>query len=91
FSAQFGGQFQGYTLGNVMGAQFYEAALRAVPEVPEKIRQGDFRPLKGWLDANVYRHGAKFTGAELVERATGAALSSDAYVRYLTGKFMPLV
>ena len=38
-----GGSFQGYTLGNIMGAQFYAAALRARPSIPAEIAQGPVR------------------------------------------------
>ena len=31
YSGPIGGSFQGYTLGNILGAQFYEAALKAQP------------------------------------------------------------
>src|SRR5512138_3060793 len=37
FSGRIGGVFQGYTLGNILGAQFYAAALRANPGIPDEI------------------------------------------------------
>src|SRR5690606_37653504 len=44
-----GGAFQGYTLGNILCGQFYAAALKAHPEIPEEIEQGRFDTLHGWL------------------------------------------
>jgi carboxypeptidase Taq len=82
-----GGVFQGYTLGNLMSAQFYEAALKAHPEIPEHIRQGNFATLHGWLKANVYWPGSKFTADELLVRATGQSLTIAPYIRYLQGKY----
>lgn len=82
-----GGVFQGYTIGNILSAQFYETALKAHPEIPDQIRQGEFGTLRGWLTEHIYRHGAKFTADELTERATGSQLSIDPYIRYLKGKF----
>src|SRR5206468_7805868 len=35
-----GGQFQGYTLGNVMAAQLHAAALRANPQISGEIASG---------------------------------------------------
>ena len=87
FAGTIGGAFQGYTLGNIMSAAFYDAALRANPAIPEQIGRGEFAPLHGWLRENIYRHGAKFTANELVERVTGGPLSIDPYVAYLRGKF----
>ena len=82
-----GGVFQGYTLGNIMGAQFYEAAIQAHPEIAAEIGQGRFDVLLGWLRENIYQHGSKFTAAELVECVTGGPLSIEPYLRYLRSKF----
>jgi carboxypeptidase Taq len=82
-----GGQFQGYTLGNILSAQFFEAALQAHPQITGEIEAGKFGALHGWLKENIYRHGRKFTAPELIERVTGGALSIDPYVRYLRTKY----
>lgn len=82
-----GGAFQGYTLGNIFGAQFYEAALEAHPGIPEEIGMGRFITLHDWLKENIYRSGAKFTAEELMQRVTGNPLSIEPYIRYLEGKF----
>jgi carboxypeptidase Taq len=46
--------------------------------------------LHAWLRENVYRHGAKFTAAELVQRATGGPMSIEPYLGYLWDKYQPL-
>jgi carboxypeptidase Taq len=85
-----GGQFQGYTLGNILSAQFFEAAVRANPGIPADIGRGEFGTLHAWLREHVYRHGAKFTPVELVERATGKPMTIDPYMAYLEGKYRSL-
>lgn len=90
FFDHIGGVFQGYTLGNIMSAQFYEAALRAYPDIPAQIKAGGFQTLHSWLKENIYQHGSKFTAAELVERATGGPLSIEPYMNYLRGKYEAL-
>ena len=82
-----GGVFQGYTLGNIMNAQFYEAALRAHPEIPAEIAHGEFATLHNWLKTNIYQHGSKYTASELMERTTGQPLSIEPYIRYLRAKY----
>jgi carboxypeptidase Taq len=82
-----GGAFQGYTLGNIMSAQFFDAALKAHPEILDEIEAGEFGALRRWLVENVYRHGRKYTPSELVERVTGGPLSVEPYIRYLWTKY----
>jgi carboxypeptidase Taq len=87
FAGVIGGSFQGYTLGNVLSAQFFESAARAHPDIPAEIERGEFGVLHGWLRENIYQHGRKFTAAELVERVTGEPMSIEPYMRYLRTKF----
>ena len=90
YASFIGGQFQGYTLGNILAGQLYAAALRKYPGIPGEIAQGRFATLHGWLKENVYQHGAKFTAAELIERVTGKPMGTDDYIAYLWGKYQPL-
>ena len=87
YSGAIGGGFQGYTLGNVMSAAFWQAANAAHPEIGDQIAQGQFDTLLGWLRTNIYQHGSKFTAAELVQRVTGAPLHIDPYIGYLKTKY----
>jgi carboxypeptidase Taq len=87
FAGTVGGAFQGYTLGNVLSALFYDAALAAHPEIPGEIEQGQFATLHTWLRDNIYTHGAKFTADELVQRVTGRPMRIEPYIEYLRGKF----
>jgi carboxypeptidase Taq len=87
FSGFIGGAFQGYTIGNIMSAQFYEAALKAHPEIEQEIAQGEFSTLHNWLKNNIYWHGRKFSPDEIVKRSSGKALSIEPYIRYLKSKY----
>jgi carboxypeptidase Taq len=87
YDGYIGGMFHGYTLGNMLSAQFYEAALRAHPEIPAVIEQGRLSSLYRWLREEVYQHGSKYTTEELVQRATGAPLRVEPYVDYLQAKY----
>jgi carboxypeptidase Taq len=90
YAGVIGGVFQGYTLGNVMSAQFFDAAVKANPAIPAQIVSGEFGTLRGWLRENVYQHGAKFTAAEVIQNATGSPMSIEPYMAYLWRKFQPL-
>ncbi len=87
YSGLIGGSFQGYTLGNILGAQFYATALEAHPEIPNDIEKGEFNTLHNWLKSNIYQHGSKFTAPELIERATGKPMTIAPYINYLKTKY----
>jgi carboxypeptidase Taq len=82
-----GGAFQSYVLGNLMSAQFFDAALRAHPDIPQQIEAGDFATLRTWLATNIHAHGRALTADEIVLRATGQPLSTTSYLSYLRTKF----
>jgi carboxypeptidase Taq len=90
YSGFIGGGFQGYTLGNLMSAQFFQAAVKAQPEIPAEISQGNFAPLKNWLTENIYWHGSKFTADEFLLRATGQGLTIEPFMNYLEEKYKAL-
>ncbi len=87
YAGGIGGAFQGYTLGNILSAQFYAAALKAHPSIPNEMKQGQFSTLHGWLKDNIYKYGRKLTAPEVVERATGSPMSIDPYIQYLRNKY----
>jgi len=87
YSGIIGGVFQGYTLGNIMSAQFFEAALQAHAAITSEIQEGKFDTLHSWLKQNIYQHGRKYTPSELVGRVTGGPLSIAPYIRYLRSKY----
>ena len=90
YSGIIGGAFQGYTIGNILGAQFYDYALKEHPEIPAQIENGKFDTLLNWLKENIYLHGAKFTAPELVEKVTGGPISIEPYIHYLKTKYRQL-
>jgi carboxypeptidase Taq len=87
YTGQIGGMFQGYTLGNLMSAQFFEAALLAHPEISSEIDQGHFNTLHNWLKDKIYKHGCKYTATELIRGVTGADLGIEPFIRYIRRKY----
>ncbi|WP_110515814.1 carboxypeptidase M32 [Herpetosiphon llansteffanensis] len=82
-----GGSFQGYTLGNILSAQIFDAAVKANPNVPTEISQGQFANLHNWLKSNMYVHGRKYSVPTLIRKVTGQDLSIEPYIRYLRTKY----
>jgi carboxypeptidase Taq len=87
YTGRIGGMFQGYTLGNLMSAQFFAAVLLDHPEVYSQIEQGNFSTLHSWLKEKIYQQGRKFTAAEMMQRVTGKSLSTQPLIQYIRQKF----
>jgi carboxypeptidase Taq len=81
------GYFPTYTLGNVLSAQLFAAAQKALPTLRADIQAGQFANLLQWLRHNIHQHGSRYRPKDLVLQATGKPLSTDAYLHYLTEKF----
>jgi carboxypeptidase Taq len=87
FTGSMGGAFQSYTIGNILSAQFYAAALKAHPDIPGEIAAGEFNTVHNWLREHLYQHGRKFKPDELVDRTTGGPMSIKPYISYLRTKY----
>jgi carboxypeptidase Taq len=87
YTGSMGAAFQSYTIGNILSAQFYAAAVKVHLEIPSDIAAGDFGTLHAWLRTHLYQHGRKFKPHELVERATGGPMSTRPYLAYLRTKY----
>lgn len=84
------GSFPGYTVGNVMSAQFLAQAHKDVPGLQDALDRGEYAPLLGWLQQNIYRHGRAYSAEELLVRITGQPLHVQPYLDYLERKFSDL-
>ena len=87
YTGSMGGAFQSYTIGNILSAQFYAAALKAHPEIPNEIAAGEFSTLHAWLREHLYQHGRMFKPQELVERTTYRPMSTKPYIAYILAKY----
>ena len=90
WSAGLFGSFPGYTLGNLIAAQVFEAAHAQMPDLDERLADGDYRALLDWLTENIYRHGRAYSVSELLLRVTGADLHVAPLLRYLEAKYADL-
>ena len=90
FSGGFGISFVSYTLGNVINAQLYNAAVDTTAGLADAMQEGDFSGLLQWTRDYVHCHGNKYTPAELVKKAAGQQLGTDAFCHYIKKKFTEL-
>jgi carboxypeptidase Taq len=83
------GYFPTYTLGNLYAAQLAEAAERETGRtVEESVAEGRLRDLLAFMRERVHSHGARLPTRELMRRATGAELGTDALIAHLTRAYV---
>lgn len=81
------GYFPSYALGNLYAAQLFEKMFEDTPGLWDRIAEGDFAPVLGWLRRNVHHAGRRKTASELIRHVTGRELTAAPYLRYLEMKY----
>ncbi|MBD9525255.1 MULTISPECIES: carboxypeptidase M32 [Paracoccus] len=81
------GYFPTYALGNVYAGCLHRALRQAVPDLDQSLALGDASPAVEWLRENVQRHGGLYRPRDLIEQATGEAVSEAPLLDYLEEKF----
>jgi carboxypeptidase Taq len=81
------GYFPTYALGNMYAAQFFETAQEQLGSLDAMFREGEFQPLRNWLNEKIHRHGKRYPANRLVQVVTGRPLSAAPLVKHLQFKF----
>jgi carboxypeptidase Taq len=69
-------------------AQLFQAAVAAVPSIPDDLARGEFGPLLGWLREHVHALGSSVTAAEMLQRATGKPLDAGVFKAHLRRRYV---
>ncbi len=80
------GSFPTYTIGNVMSAQFYQAALKE-PGMQDAVNNANYQPLLKWLIENIYKYGRTYSPDQILQRSTGSPLNVKPYLNYIQHKY----
>lgn len=86
WSAGLVGYFSTYSLGNIYASQMFEAANTELGDLEAMFADGEFSPLKEWLNRNVHQHGQTYSPDELIEKITGQPLNHAGLVKHLKDK-----
>ncbi|USZ71091.1 carboxypeptidase M32 [Natronosalvus halobius] len=81
------GYFPTYSLGSVLAAQLYAAAQDELGDLDDRVHEGDFADLNGWLREEIHAHGKRYTTPDLVEEATGEDYTADYFLEYAKDKY----
>ncbi len=81
------GYFPSYTLGAMYACQFFNTMKRELPDTEKYIGEGNFAPIKNWLNEKIHSQGSLFSPQELVQRVTGEPLNPNHFIDYLKTKY----
>ena len=81
------GYFPTYSLGNVYAGCLHAALRTALPDLDDRLAQGDTSGATAWLRDNVQRHGGLYRPREVIARASGMGPSAAPLLAYLQDKF----
>lgn len=85
------GYFPSYTLGAIIAAQLFQRLEQEMPDVRDKIRRGDFKPIREWLQRKIHTVGSLYPSPdELLVHATGRPMDPSIFVNYLKTKYAAL-
>lgn len=82
------GYFPSYTLGAMCAAQYFAAMRRAIPDLESRLGAGDLKPVFGWLEENIWRHGSRYETPDLLARATGEPLNPAHFRAHLEARYL---
>lgn len=83
------GYFPTYTLGALAAAQIYQSAAMEISDFTDQIREGKFAPLLDWLRRNIHALGSSLSTEGILQSATGAPLTADAFKAHLRDRYLP--
>lgn len=81
------GYFPSYALGNIYDGLWRNKLENDMPDWNDRIRKGEFKPIKDWLTENVYSYGNLYDPEDLVKHITGEVLEVKPFLNYLENKF----
>ncbi|MBC6405714.1 MAG: carboxypeptidase M32 [Rhodospirillales bacterium] len=82
------GYFPTYTLGAMIAAQLFQAALSAAPEIPGQLARGDFSSLQAWLRRTVHEKASSRFSHVLIEEASGKPLDPAVFMTHLRRRYL---
>ena len=80
------GYFPSYALGSAYGAQLLRKMRESV-DVDACLREGNFAPINEWNREHIWKFGALYKPADLLEMALGEKFDPFVYTDYLEKKY----
>ena len=82
------GYFPSYTLGALIAAQLFDSARGQIAGLRAGLAEGEFTALLSWLREAIHSQASRYSSQQLIERATGRPLGSDAFKAHLRARYL---
>jgi carboxypeptidase Taq len=82
------GYFPSYTLGHMIAAQIYDRMKKDIQNIPDLMSEGNFTPVRDWLDQKIYSCGRLKRTDELLESVTGSRLTPGPLITHLQDRYL---
>jgi carboxypeptidase Taq len=80
------GYFPIYSLGKLYAAMIWKKMNEDIPDINDKISNGQFAVLRNWLRDKIHMYGRLVTPDELITDVCGEQLNEKAYIDYIDAK-----
>lgn len=82
------GYFPAYALGHMIAAQLFVTLKNTIPDLNEKIIEGDFSQITKWLSENIYSKGRLMGMQGLLKEITGSRLKPEYLEKHLRRRYL---
>lgn len=82
------GYFPTYTLGNLVSAMIASQMRKDLSDYEDKIRNGDFMPIKEWLRLKIHQHGSVYAPKVLLKNTFNETYNPDYFMTYIETKYL---
>lgn len=82
------GYYPAYALGHMMAAQMNDRMKRDIQNLPELVRQGQFTPMRNWLNERIHAKGRLQRSDKLMEDVTGSTLSITPLINHIEDRYL---
>jgi carboxypeptidase Taq len=69
-------------------AQWFAAMRRTMPDLDQRLGEGDLAAVFSWLDQHIWQQGSRWTTEELAMRASGEPLNPAHFRAHLERRYL---
>jgi len=83
------GYFPSYAIGNLYNSQIFNT-MKKTMDIGSLLKKGSLKPIKDYLNTNIYQYGAIYKAEDMIKRVTGEPLKVDYFDQYLENRYKGL-